>query len=248
MNPKNTTPIILIIPIPRVSSAASPLPAFTLIEVLIAVAIFAILLAAIDGLLFGAMHLQAKATDAIDAVLPTDQAITVIKRDIAGMVPPSGPICGSVVGGSYAGTNTLNAAGLSGLISLEIYTTTGIVNDDDSWCDVQRVDYSLQNSTNGAVAIGRDLVRCVSHNPLTLTPDIPDQQRLLEAIQKLEVMFFDGTNWVDSWGSPDSGTTTNLPTAIRFRIDFTTERSSAQTKAPLELLLPVPTALVNTNS
>lgn len=222
--------------------------AFTLLEVLVTIAIFAILLAAIDGLLFGAIRLQTRMQDAIDEALPTDRAVTIIKRDIAGIIPPNGVICGGVSGGSYQNVNSTTIPGLSGPLSLEIYTTTGVIDDVDPSCDVQKIDYALANPTNRSNASGRDLVRLISHNQLSTVTEIPDQQRILENIQKLEVMFFDGTNWIDSWGSPDTSTSTNLPTAIRLRVDFASDRSSKQSKPQLELLLPVPTALINTNN
>jgi prepilin-type N-terminal cleavage/methylation domain-containing protein len=249
--------------------------AFTLIEVLLAIAIFAILLAAINGLLYAALHLQIHAEDRVDESLPTGRAVEIIKRDILGIVPlnngqtnsssstnssdssdstsssdtsttPTNIIFGPVFGGTYTGTNTLAVAGLSGAIKLDMFTTTGIVPDGQRWSEVQHVNYSLQPPANGARDGGMDLVRCVSHNPLMLAQEVPDQLRLLGNLQDMKVSFYDGTNWTDYWGTPQTYGSTNVPVAIEMTLYYASDRSSPA-KAPLKLTFPIPTALVNTN-
>jgi prepilin-type N-terminal cleavage/methylation domain-containing protein len=249
--------------------------AFTLIEVLLSVAIFAILLAAINGLLYAALHLQIHAEDRVDEVLPTGRAVEMIKRDILGIVPmnngqtnsssstnssdssdstsssdtsttPTNIIFGPVTGGTYTGTNTLTVAGLSGPIKLDMFTTTGIVADGQRWSEVQRVNYSLQPPVNGSKNAGLDLVRCVSHNPLTFSQEVPDQLRLLANLQEMKVTFYDGTNWLDYWGMPDTYGSTNVPVAIEMTLYYASDRSTSA-KAPLKLTFPIPTSLVNTN-
>ena len=51
---------------------------FTLIEVLLAVAIFAIILAAINGVLISALRLRSHTTAATDELLPVDMAVGII--------------------------------------------------------------------------------------------------------------------------------------------------------------------------
>ena len=225
------------------------LRAFTLIEVLVTITIFAILLAAINGLLFGAIRLQSKANEAIDNVLPVDRVTTIVKRDVMNMLfETNGMICGGVYGGTYTGdgNNNLPLAGLASPVNLSFYTTTAIIDDDNYWGEIQRVDYSLQMASN-RLSPGMDLVRTVTHNPLTLSQETPEQQRLLQNVQTLTVTFFDTTNWNDSWGDPSSVTASNIiPTAIRFHVDFAGTRDSAPA-APLELLFPIPISLINTN-
>jgi len=247
--------------------------AFTLIEVLLTIAIFAVILAAIDGVLFAALRLQNHAEDAVGDVLPAGRAIEFIKRDIAGIVPMNNStnsstndssssssssstnsaaaatnfVIGPVVGGTYSGTNSLQGAGLSGVIKLEMFTATGVAGDGDHWCEIERVDYSLQPSVNRSRNEGGfDLVRCVSHNPFTFNPEIPDLKRLIGGLQDMQVTFFDGTNWQGSWGNPDTVGTSNLPTAIKIKLYYYADRNTTA-RSPLELLYPVPTALVNTN-
>lgn len=208
--------------------------AFTLIEVLLAIGIFAIVLAAINTVFFAAMRLRAKATDALEDALPTDRAVGVIKRDLAGVVPPG------VLAGVMSSDTTV--PGISQQVALEIYTTTGIVNDHQPWGDVQKVDYSLQLPTNNRVGhLGQDLVRSVTRNLLATDTETPVQESLLNDVQSLKFSYYDGTNWNDSWSS----TISNIPAAIRVSINFATVKTDPQLKIPIQLLVPV--VMYNTN-
>src|SRR5437870_12733619 len=64
--------------------------AFTLIEVMIAMAVFAIVLAAINGIFWGALRLRNKTVESIDAALPKERALAIIRSDLANIVPPGG--------------------------------------------------------------------------------------------------------------------------------------------------------------
>ncbi len=222
--------------------------AFTLIEVLIAITIFAVLLAAINGLFYGAMHLQIKTTDAIDEGLPAEHAATIIKRDIEGVVlsGTNSVLAGQTTSGANSGIAQTPEPGIKGVISLELYTSTGVISDDLPWGDIQKVDYSLEAPTN-RMSQGRDLVRSVTRNLLpTTTPEVSEQQRLLYNVQKLQVSFYDGTNWTETWGSTDTNYV--VPTAIRFQINMTPDQPGPRGAAStIEWLFPVPVSVTLTN-
>src|SRR4051812_4166333 len=64
--------------------------AFTLIEMMIALAVFAVVLAAINGVFWGALRLRKKTVESIDAALPKERALAIMRNDLANIVPPSG--------------------------------------------------------------------------------------------------------------------------------------------------------------
>src|SRR4051794_21731005 len=68
---------------------------FTLLELLLAVAIFGIVLAAINTVFFSAMRLRNKTVAAIQEALPLQQTLTLIKHDLQGLVVP-GTIAGAL--------------------------------------------------------------------------------------------------------------------------------------------------------
>src|SRR4051812_26961616 len=68
--------------------------AFTLIEIMLAVAIFAIVLVAINSVFYSALRLRRKASEAIEQSLPIQQTIAIMKRDLQGLVAPGGTLTG----------------------------------------------------------------------------------------------------------------------------------------------------------
>ena len=201
--------------------------AFTLIEVLLAIGIFAIVLAAINSVFFAGMRLRQKTADMLEDSLPTDRAVTVLKRDLAGILPP-GVLAGVM-------SSDTSVPGIAQQVALEIYTTTGLVSADMPWGDVQKVDYSLQFPTNRTGHPGQDFVRSVTRNLLASDTETPVSESLLSGVQALKFSYYDGTNWNDSWSS----TLSNIPLAIRLSINFATAPTDAQPKIPIEMTVPV---------
>ena len=203
------------------------LAAFTLIEVFLAVAISAVVLAAMNTVLFGALHLRNRTAELTEGSLPMDRAVTILKRDLRGIVPP-GALAGPMV-------SDTTAVGMSQPVLLELFTTTGVANEDLPWGDVQRIDYALQEPTNRFIATGKDLIRNVTRNLLASTPETPDPQFLLGDVQQLKFTYYDGTNWLDTW----SVLLSNTPAAVRVQISFTKPKSGAMANAPIEFVVPV---------
>jgi hypothetical protein len=195
--------------------------------VLLAIGIFAIVLAAIDTVFFAGMRLRQKTMDLLEDALPTDRAVTVLKRDIAGILPP-GVLPGVM-------SSDTSVPGITQQVALEIFTTTGLVNGDAPWGDVQKIDYSLQFPTNRTGRPGQDLVRSVTRNLLASDTETPVSESLLSGVQTLKFSYYDGTNWNDSWSS----TLSNIPLAIRVSIDFATSPTDPQPKVPIKITVPV---------
>jgi prepilin-type N-terminal cleavage/methylation domain-containing protein len=210
-------------------------PAFTMIELLIAVAISAIVLATINTLFFGALHLREKVTAAAEQTMPVDHAIAMMKHDLQCIVPV----------GVLAGPMGSDAPGI-GMTTpplLEIYTGSAELSEDSPWGDMQKVDYTLRAPTNRTTFVGRDLVRGVTHNLLSTGTIVPDQQTLLQDVQNLQFSYYDGTNWNDTW----SVSLSNIPVAIKVSIDFAVEKGNALSQPKVQFLVPIVT-WSNTNS
>src|SRR4051812_23724015 len=110
--------------------------AFTLIEILIAVSIFAIVLAAINTVFFSALRLRNRTAAALDKIVPVEQAISIIKRDLQNIVVPSGTLCGPLE--TNPGTNDI-----AGATSPTFFTASGYVDETSPWAEVQKVSYTL---------------------------------------------------------------------------------------------------------
>jgi type II secretion system protein J len=210
-------------------------PAFTLIEVLLAVAAFGIVLAAINTVYFSALRLRNTTAAAIDEALPRERALTIIKRDLANLVAPGGTLAGGLQ------TTSLSNS-MAGQSSPIFSTTSGTIDDTSPWSELQRVSYLLVESTNRTG--GRDLVRAVTRNLLpSLAEEQPEQLWLMGGVQAMAFLYYDGSQWRDSWDSSvaDSATgeTNTLPKAIKVQIEMFSERRGRSLPPALELVVPI---------
>ena len=117
--------------------------AFTLFELLIAVAIFAVVLVAIQTVFYSALSLRNRTVAQLESAVPLRHALEILRRDLANLVPPggtfSGPLQSAVLAGGGLGQASASSsnsyrANLPGMVvSPELYTTTGIVDDQRPW-------------------------------------------------------------------------------------------------------------------
>lgn len=220
-----------------VSRAASPRFAFTLIEVLLALAICAIILAAINAVFATAVHLRDKTSNAVDEDLPLERALDVIDRDLKGAVGPGGILagdfkCGVPSAGSAMGLSASQGGGL------DFFCSTGEINDNAPWGDIQEVFYQLKAPTDGNQASGQDLVRCINRNVLGTSTPTPDIQVLMGNVQSLEFECYDGVDWRPTWDT--SETDTNLPTAVRITFQLAAKAGdNIASRNPIEMIVPL---------
>jgi len=205
--------------------------AFTLMEVLLALAVCAFVLLAINAILFSAMRLRARTTSMLDEAIPLDRALTLLRRDLANAVPPGGTLAGPLQSGGISGGMGIGLTDNSGI---QIYTSTGLLTADAPWGDIQKVTYQLQAPANPSAA-GKDLVRSVTRNLLSTSTEESDDQWLASGIEALQFHYFDGTSWVDSW---DPTTQTNLPRAVRVSV-LPSSAATAAKPQPFELIVPL---------
>ena len=220
--------------------------AFTLIELLLAMMIFAVVLAAVNTVFFGAMRLWQKTTDSAQRSLPVQQTVATLRRDLTGIVVP---------GGTFAGflNSSANIQGLNQQdVGTEIFTTSGSRRSTQPWGDIQSVAYVLRDPTNRTVYAGRDLVRVVKRNLLPVLQAEAEEQWLMSGVERIDFSFYDGTGWRTSWNSTND--ITALPTAIKVEIIVAPEpveagraRPSSLTQAPLKLVVPI-LVVASTNS
>jgi len=205
---------------------------FTLIEVLLAVAVFSIVLAAINSVFFAALRLRNRSYAAFDKALPIQQAIAIVKRDLEGIMFPGGPLAGSF---QTTSTNLDPFSASIGLrVSPDFSTTSGYADSYSPWSEVQKVAYFLAPSTNNSV--GKDLIRSVHHNLLPVMTDEPVKQWLMGGVESMGLSYFDGLVWTEVW---DSSTATNLPKAIKVQISLVQDVGRRTVLAPVELIVPV---------
>jgi type II secretion system protein J len=207
---------------------------FTLIEMILAIGIAAIVLIAIGSVFFTSLRLRDDTADMVDAASPVDAAVTFMKRDLECAVTPTNGTTKILSGGFRAGNN-LTSAGVSEPVAVEMYTASGALSDSAPWGDIQRVTYGLKPPT-GSSAVGQDLYRSVTRNLLAVSQPEVTEQLMLSGVQSLKFSCYDGTQWDDTWDTTNpTATYTNLPLAVRVEIQMA-GRSDLQ---PIELVVPI---------
>jgi type II secretion system protein J len=210
--------------------------AFTLIELILAVGVAAIVLIAINAVFFSALHLREATTDAVNEATPIEHAFDTMRRDLQCAVPP---VPNGILTGDFK-AGDVTSYGVADTVNLEIFSATGALSSDPAspWGDIQRVTYGLQSPVppNGT---SKDLIRTVTRNLLSdSTPDV-DEQWILGGVESLQVQCFDGAQWYDQWDTTQtSSINTNLPTAVRVTIQMAAKGNNTRPQ-PLVMLVPI---------
>jgi type II secretion system protein J len=215
--------------------------AFTLVEMILAIGVAALVLVAVNAVLFTALHLREVTTDVVDAATPVDQAFTFLRRDLQCVVTPTNGTS-KILSGSFR-VGTVTSSGVSESVAAEMFTATGALSVNAPWADIQRVTYELKNST--AVSGQRDLYRSVTRNLLSIsTLDVTDQL-MLRGVESVKFTCYDGTTWNDTWDTSDlTSVSTNLPLAVRVEIKLAGDHNAKL--EPIQLVVPID-SVVRTN-
>jgi general secretion pathway protein J len=204
---------------------------FTLLEVLIAVLIFSIVLGAINTVFYAALRLRNKTTESIEKSIPLQQAVSIIKRDLANLMVPGGTLSGEL-------NTALSISGMVGQSSPDFHTSSAVIDQTSPWSEVQKVSYYLSDSTN---VVGRkDLFRLLNRNLLAPEEEIPVGQWLLSGVRNIYFLYLNGTQWQESWDSTTEDSI--IPSAIRVLIEMdpdTDQASLSTLPASIEFVVPI---------
>jgi len=96
--------------------------AFTLMEVMLALMVSAIVLAAIGGVFYSAIRLRDRTAAMLDESTPLHQALSFLRRDLQGALPPGGPY--ALVGDFK---NEQLSGGIGQNFHIQFFTSTGMI-------------------------------------------------------------------------------------------------------------------------
>jgi prepilin-type N-terminal cleavage/methylation domain-containing protein len=212
---------------------------FTLLELLIATAVAAIVLLAIDSTYFGALKLYRKTNDELATDLVRQRTLDLIEHDVDGLMLPAS-VNSTPPAGTFSGqfqdtpTDSITQEFSDQRISPDFYTTSGTVDGWNPFSEVQAVAYFLAPTTDASHA--KTLIRAVTRNLLPLQTPVTTEQILVPGVADAEFDYFDGNEWTTTW---DSTATSTLPLAIRFSLTLAPSNPNDPPPQPIQLLLPV---------
>ena len=200
---------------------------------ILAIGVAAIVLIAINAVLFAALHLREATSDVVDAAAPVDQTMTFLRRDLQCAVTPTNGTS-KVLSGDFRVGN-VTSLGVAQPVAIEMFTATGALSANAPWADIQRVTYALKQPADRS-ATGKDLVRSVTRNLLTITTPEIEEQLMLSGVASIKFSCYDGAQWQDTWDTTGAtSVNTNLPLAVRVDIQM----SGNKDMGPIEILVPI---------
>ncbi|HTR40691.1 MAG TPA: type II secretion system protein GspJ [Pseudomonadales bacterium] len=210
----------------------SPRDGFTLIEMILAIGIAAIVLITVNAAFFAGLHLRESTQQLVDDATPVDQTLTTLQRDLQCITIPTNGTSKVLSGGFRVGN--IISSGNATPVSIELYTATGELNDKNPWGDIQRVTYELRDPTDHN-ARGKDLIRSVTRNLLSETTPQSEDQWMMGGVQDITFSCYDGAQWWTTWDTTGlTSANTNLPAAIKVDIQPVGNQMS-----PFEIIVPV---------
>ena len=207
---------------------APALLAFTLIELLMALTVCAILLAAIYGVFSRAIHLRDNATHRTREVRVRARATAMIRNDLRNALVSGGTLAATLQGSAES-----HGTGFPGYLTFT--ATTAKDAEDELGGDVQEIEYYIARDTEAADQKAGVLVRTINRDILNTTKQTPPEERVLAGVESMDVSFYSGSAWKTSWEvTTDSKT---LPEAVRVSIQPVADADGIK-PAPIEVLVP----------
>ncbi|MEI6232785.1 MAG: GspJ family type II secretion system protein [Planctomycetota bacterium] len=216
--------------------------AFTLLELLIALAMTALLSTVLYSSMYFGFKSRESATRSLDALQKASNAFALITQDFDGALPPTGILAGEFTGtaqsgggSSSSGSGTsagmgASSGGLSTSKSSLNSTTSGVHAASSDGQAIVLLSFFSSANTPHKDEMGADcrkvefsietpegstrqaLVRRVYYNLLPSKASDPRVQVLCRNIRTCYLRYYDGTLWRDDWDSKAQGDI--LPNAI----------------------------------
>lgn len=205
---------------------------FTLIEVLLAVVIFSIVLAAVNYVFYGALRLRNKTIQASERAFSLQQTLAIMKRDLANMAPAGGTLSGDL-------RTTGTGGGLLSQADSEFYfsSSAGLLRETSPWPEVQRISYYLAEPTNQVGGSGMELFRLVTRNLLPVQQEEFESQYLMGGVSRLVFLFYDGFEWRETWDSTLE--TTPMPLAVKVEMELAGDENETEEPEMVSLVVPI---------
>lgn len=206
---------------------------FTLLEMLIATAAGAVVLIVIQTTFFGALRLHNTTHERIDEDLALQRALSIIRRDFAGLMLPGGTLSGQLQTSNFS---SLGSGSYGERVTPDLFTSSGRIDGWSPFAEVQMVAYYLAPASGGP---GSDLLRVVTRNLLPLEESAVEPEVVLHGVAAASVLFYDGMGWTEAW---DSTATNSVPTGIKLSLVMRSADSAQNAPAPVELVVPISVA------
>ena len=203
--------------------------AFTLIELTLALAACAALLTAIYSFFSNAVHLRNDLMERTREARVRAHAAGVIRNDLRNAI-----VSGGTLAATLEGSQQSSGGSFPGY--LKFTTTTAPDADEVPNPDMQQIEYYIVTDPAATDPKAGMLVRAHDRNLLATTTEVAVEEPLLAGMESMEISFYDGSSWQDSWSVTTDDKT--LPEAVRVRLHPARKTAGDFVPPPIEILVP----------
>jgi prepilin-type N-terminal cleavage/methylation domain-containing protein len=182
---------------------------FTLLEMIVATAIMAILAGSLYATLHTAFRARRSATTAVEETRTADLALAFLQADLESTVVPTG-----ILAGAFLGEPNTDASGREA-DALLLHATAPGGAAVEGVGDIRQVEFVCEPSDDGT---GLVLVRRVTANLLAPTTPEPLEEVLCRNVFLFALRYYDGIDWLDTWDSTQNDN--QLPAAVEVTLQL----------------------------
>jgi prepilin-type N-terminal cleavage/methylation domain-containing protein len=206
---------------------------FTLLELLLAMALSLIVAATLAAALFTAFKARTSANNAVDSTREIATVGDIVEREVANGLPPT-PLPAGVGTVTLPGQNSSSTSGIligpyEGLVDSVDFFESGPEPKAALQGDAREVSFLLIKDPQGT---GQALVKRVTTNLLATTPTPDPDEVIARNVTSLEFSYFDGTAWNDTWDSTIAQLNAPINT-IPFAVQITIEMAPLTKGGPV---------------
>lgn len=169
--------------------------AFTLIELIVAMGMVAILAMALYASLRIAFHAQRSAETAVEPARTAQLTFELLQQDIENAMAPNPALLG--MAGNFEATQGTDNRGRED-DDLNFFTTAESPQHIDANGEIKNVELTVIQPQNSDDHV---LIRRVTRNLTSQVTTPPDVEVICRNVGAFTLQYFDGTNWDTSWDS-----------------------------------------------
>jgi type II secretion system protein J len=185
--------------------------AFTLLELLVAMSLMVVVAACLYTSLYTGFKARRSALAAVEPTFQAVNAIELVKRDVAGILPIDG-----VLAEAFLGTSARDSKGQDSDY-VEFYTTNIHADADELVGGLGKIELMLE-ADNDEDRENYRLIRRITRNLLSPRDLDPQEQVLCRNVTSLNLRYFDGDAWLEEWDS--TADANSLPLAMEVDIQL----------------------------
>jgi type II secretion system protein J len=194
--------------------------AFTLLELLVAMSLMVVVAACLYTALYTGFRARRSALAAVEPTFQAVNAIELVKRDIAGILPLDG-----VLAEAFLGTNDRSTKGEDSDY-VEFYTTNIHADTDELIGGLGKIELMLETDTDEDRENFR-LIRRITRNLLSPKDVDPEEQVLCRNVVSLNLRYLDEGGWLDEWDSTADANSLPLAMEVDIQLAYSTANGTA---------------------